>query len=151
MTVTQEEWEDLLSKHGKKCFCCGREDLPLTKDHVIPISQNGEDIIDNIQPLCGPCNSKKGDRVKDYRGSLKYQGQRKSPNYWYSINHAANLLDKSPSTIKYWIRKDLIPHIMSEDGKKYVWVSDEDKSLRNEIATMSKKIDDLLILMKSKP
>jgi hypothetical protein len=33
----------------------------LTKDHVVPKSKGGRDIVENIVPSCGPCNQKKGD------------------------------------------------------------------------------------------
>lgn len=149
MSIDKKDWEDLKAKFEGRCACCGESDLPLTMDHVIPLAQNGEDIIDNIQPLCNPCNAQKGDTIKDYRGSLKFQGQRKTTNHWYTVKHAANLLGKSPSTIKHYIRKDMIPHIMSADGKNYVWVSDEDKMIRNEIASISHKLDELISFVKN--
>ncbi|MXX47440.1 MAG: HNH endonuclease [Chloroflexi bacterium] len=34
----------------------------LTVDHIIARSTGGDDHIDNLQPLCGHCNSVKGDR-----------------------------------------------------------------------------------------
>ena len=40
------------------CPCCGKK-KKLTEDHIIPIKKNGTDYINNIQPLCQSCNSKK--------------------------------------------------------------------------------------------
>jgi 5-methylcytosine-specific restriction endonuclease McrA len=63
-TVT--EWKDLCQKYAYKCLRCKRR-RKLTADHVIPISEGGTNNIDNIQPLCGPCNSSKGTKCTDYR------------------------------------------------------------------------------------
>ena len=37
-----------------------------TIDHVIPRSRGGDDHLDNLQLLCGACNSLKGDRPQEY-------------------------------------------------------------------------------------
>jgi endogenous inhibitor of DNA gyrase (YacG/DUF329 family) len=53
-----QEWENLKQKYDFKCAICGKE-RPLTKDHIVPLSLGGTDYIENIQPLCRSCNSKK--------------------------------------------------------------------------------------------
>lgn len=65
--VTDKEWLALLDKYGHRCLCCGNKDVKLTRDHVVPLDMGGTNTIDNIQPLCQSCNSKKGVSVKDYR------------------------------------------------------------------------------------
>lgn len=62
---TQTEWEELLVRFGYRCTGCGvaHAQSPLTKDHVVPVSKGGSNSISNIQPLCRPCNSKKGVRA----------------------------------------------------------------------------------------
>ena len=55
---TLEEWQELKYKFNQKCAKCEQE-KPLTKDHIIPLSSGGSDNIENIQPLCRNCNSKK--------------------------------------------------------------------------------------------
>ena len=37
-----------------------------TVDHVVPRSRGGTDHLDNLQLLCGACNSLKGDRPQEY-------------------------------------------------------------------------------------
>lgn len=66
-SYTAAEWRSLVEYYGGKCLCCGRTDLNLTADHVIPISKGGTSNIDNIQPLCLSCNSRKRDKTIDYR------------------------------------------------------------------------------------
>jgi hypothetical protein len=39
--------------------------VPLTVDHIIPRSLGGEDHMDNYQPMCFPCNNKKGNGKKN--------------------------------------------------------------------------------------
>mgnify|MGYP005817144389 CR=1 FL=1 len=66
---TAKEWRDLLDKCGNKCLCCGRSDVKLTVDHIIPISKGGSNTIDNLQPLCLSCNDKKGAKTIWFRYS----------------------------------------------------------------------------------
>ena len=65
--LTVDEWEAILDFYGHKCLCCGRDDVKMTIDHVLPISLGGSHTADNVQPLCGPCNSRKKDKHIDYR------------------------------------------------------------------------------------
>lgn len=65
--VSIEEWREIKNKYGNKCLCCGRSDVKLTMDHVVPLVVGGKHQADNIQPLCLPCNSSKGKKVIDYR------------------------------------------------------------------------------------
>lgn len=59
---TLKEWENLKLKFNYKCAHCGRK-KQLTKDHIIPLSKGGSDYINNIQPLCRNCNSKKHNKL----------------------------------------------------------------------------------------
>ncbi len=55
---TFEEWRELCKKFNQKCAKCGKK-KKLTKDHIKPLSAGGTDFINNIQPLCRSCNSRK--------------------------------------------------------------------------------------------
>lgn len=61
-THTAAEWTQLRDRLGF-CVDCGRTDLRLAKDHIIPIAKGGCDCVQNLQPLCESCNSSKGDRL----------------------------------------------------------------------------------------
>lgn len=65
-SYTAEEWLTLCDYYGNKCLACG-EYKKLTADHVIPLTKGGSNDISNIQPLCGSCNSSKGQKTIDYR------------------------------------------------------------------------------------
>jgi 5-methylcytosine-specific restriction endonuclease McrA len=67
-SFTSAEWNALCKKYKNKCLRCKKR-RKLTADHVMPVSKGGTSNISNIQPLCGPCNSKKGTSCTDYRES----------------------------------------------------------------------------------
>ena len=43
--------------YGKPCIVCGKPSD--TIDHIVPISCGGTNDIENLQPMCRSCNSKK--------------------------------------------------------------------------------------------
>ena len=59
---TFKQWGDLIKIFNYKCALCGKK-KPLNIDHIIPISKKGTDEIENIQPLCRNCNSKKSNKI----------------------------------------------------------------------------------------
>lgn len=67
-SYTPQEWISLCQKFDNLCLCCGKR-LPITVDHIVPISKGGGNTIDNIQPLCKTCNNKKFTKIIDYRVS----------------------------------------------------------------------------------
>ncbi len=64
---TADDWEQMKSAYGGRCLCCGRDDVDLSVDHIVPVAKGGEHHWDNIQPLCMDCNRKKGTKSADYR------------------------------------------------------------------------------------
>lgn len=63
---TQAQFLELCGLYGNRCAACRRK-RTLTADHVVPLYHGGSDDISNIQPLCKPCNSRKGATTIDYR------------------------------------------------------------------------------------
>ena len=61
-THTEALWVSLVAAFGCRCVMCGEsmQASDIQKDHIVPIYQGGSDGIENLQPLCRPCNASKG-------------------------------------------------------------------------------------------
>ena len=59
--LSKKEWTALCEEYGHRCAQCSAAE-PLVIDHIVPISKGGTNTIDNIQPLCWTCNSRKSNR-----------------------------------------------------------------------------------------
>lgn len=53
-----------LIQNYPRCAECGSDQF-LTPDHIVPLKNGGTNLIDNIQPLCFFCNSRKAHRSLD--------------------------------------------------------------------------------------
>lgn len=71
-SFTSEQWEAVKYFYGYQCLRCKKvePEISLAADHVVPLSRGGIDSIDNIQPLCKSCNSKKHTAIMDFRGGV---------------------------------------------------------------------------------
>jgi 5-methylcytosine-specific restriction endonuclease McrA len=55
--------KNVLRRDGHRCQYCGRGDVSLTVDHVLPKARGGGETWENLVCACIRCNNKKGDRV----------------------------------------------------------------------------------------
>lgn len=63
---THEQERALYDFYEHACLACGWKGK-MTFDHVVPLCRGGHNTIFNAQPLCKPCNSRKGKKSTDYR------------------------------------------------------------------------------------
>jgi hypothetical protein len=63
--ASQRMTQLVLETYGRECHLrlkgCTR--VATTKDHVVPYSHGGADVLENYRPACKPCNSKRQNRV----------------------------------------------------------------------------------------
>ena len=71
--------EYLLEKWNRKCAYCGKTDVPLEIEHIIPKSRGGTDRVSNLTLACHDCNQKKGDLTAEEFGFPEVQKQSKKP------------------------------------------------------------------------
>jgi 5-methylcytosine-specific restriction endonuclease McrA len=71
--------EYLLDKWERKCAYCGKKDVPLEVEHIIPKSRGGTDRVSNLTLSCRKCNLRKGDKIAKEFGYPHIQQQAKLP------------------------------------------------------------------------
>lgn len=85
--------KNILRRDGFKCAYCGRSDLPLTIDHIIPKARGGDDSWENLVSACTICNNKKGDRTPD-EAKMKMLFQPFKPSHIVFIKNVVGRLDE---------------------------------------------------------
>jgi 5-methylcytosine-specific restriction endonuclease McrA len=61
--------EYLLEKWGRTCSYCGKENIPLQIEHIVPRAKGGSNRVSNLCLACEKCNTAKG--TKDIKDFLK--------------------------------------------------------------------------------
>lgn len=56
---TEADWQELLVEFDNRCAYCGTADVPLEREHMVPLARGGDHTKANIVPSCGPCNRRK--------------------------------------------------------------------------------------------
>jgi 5-methylcytosine-specific restriction endonuclease McrA len=85
--------KNILRRDGHRCQYCGRGDLPLTVDHVIPKSHGGDDTWENLVCACVQCNNKKGDRTPE-EAEISLIRKPTRPNHVMFIRHFVGRIDE---------------------------------------------------------
>jgi len=71
--------EYLLEKFNHKCAYCGKTDVPLQIEHIIPKARGGSNRVSNLTIACESCNQKKGSQTAEEFGHPEVQSQAKKP------------------------------------------------------------------------
>jgi len=71
--------EYLLDKWGRACAYCGKTNIPLEVEHIVPKSRGGTDRVSNLTLSCRKCNLKKGNKTAEEVGYPHIQHQAKQP------------------------------------------------------------------------
>ena len=55
--------QNILKRDHGICQYCGKNDRPMTVDHIVPRSHGGSDTWENLVCACSDCNNEKGNRT----------------------------------------------------------------------------------------
>ena len=69
--------EYLLEKFKHKCAYCGKKNVPLEIEHIVPRSHNGSNRVSNLTIACHECNQSKGNQTAEEFGYPNIQAKAK--------------------------------------------------------------------------
>lgn len=72
LTVPKATAEALVLRDEGVCQDCGAAE-GLEIDHIVPVTKGGSNELSNLQLLCGPCNRRKGNRVRQQRYRTRHR------------------------------------------------------------------------------
>ncbi|HPD33070.1 MAG TPA: HNH endonuclease [Candidatus Kapabacteria bacterium] len=81
--------KNIFRRDGMQCQYCGKKNVQLTVDHIIPRSRGGTDTWENLATACVTCNNKKGNRTPEEAG-MKLLAIPKKPNHLFFIKQNLN-------------------------------------------------------------
>ncbi len=85
--------KNILRRDNYKCAYCGRSDLMLTVDHIIPKARGGSDSWENLITACTKCNNLKGDRTPE-EANMKLLTRPYKPSHVIFIKNIVSKIDE---------------------------------------------------------
>lgn len=76
--------KNIIKRDYHTCQYCGKKNLPLTVDHIIPKQLGGKDQWSNLICACINCNNKKGNRTPE-QANMKLMKKPKKPSHLFFI------------------------------------------------------------------
>jgi 5-methylcytosine-specific restriction endonuclease McrA len=86
--------KNILRRDAYKCAYCGRSDLPLTIDHIIPKAKGGSESWENLVCACTNCNNRKGSRTPE-EANIRLIYKPFKPNHIMFIKTIVGKLDET--------------------------------------------------------
>lgn len=112
MAISAHKRERIYKAYGNVCVTCGAK-CGLTIDHIIPVSKGGKDHSNNLAPMCGKCNQKKGDKILPDNEVFVFRNRiyilRKKPK---PVN-----TDATYSDFKQKVLSELKPQTITDTGR----------------------------------
>ncbi|MGE5804985.1 MAG: HNH endonuclease [Ignavibacteria bacterium] len=86
--------KNILRRDSYKCGYCGRSDLPLTIDHIVPKAKGGNDSWENLIAACTLCNNRKGDKTPE-EAEMSLRNKPFKPSHIMFIKNVVGKLDET--------------------------------------------------------
>ncbi len=85
--------KNVVKRDRHVCQYCGKNDVPVTVDHVIPKDRGGQDTWENLVCACVPCNTEKRNRTPREAG-MRLSRKPRKPGYLFFIQHLIGIPDE---------------------------------------------------------
>ena len=84
--------KNILRRDSHRCQYCGKSEVTLTVDHIVPKARGGTETWENLVAACVQCNNRKGDRTP-HEASMQLLRKPIRPNHVMFIRHFVGTVD----------------------------------------------------------
>jgi len=104
--------KNLKARFGDKCYLCGTKGVPLSIDHIVPLSEGGDNSLENLRLVCLKCN------IKTHEGIREFD----FVNYLFQLLKLNRQFRNVRTEVRFGAGRDFVADLVAEEKIDNQWL-----------------------------